>query len=244
MRPLSAPQLVEIWEQGSALPAVERALLLLEYACPEKTSEELAALNLGRRDTLLLALREQTFGPALDGYAECSACGAGLEFSLDTRTLGAPFKTSEANPVFQFSEGEIEIRFRLPNSLDLAVVANEPDVEQTSRALVSRCVLEATRGDAPIVASEHPEVRAALSAKIAECDPQAEIRARLECPACGAVSEQAFDIVSFFWSEISAHARRLLREVDILARAYGWREWEVLSLSPARRQFYLDLVGA
>ncbi|HEX2516118.1 MAG TPA: phage baseplate protein, partial [Chloroflexota bacterium] len=39
-------------------------------------------------------------------------------------------------------------------------------------------------------------------------------------------------------------ARRLLREVHTLARAYGWREAEILALPGRRRQTYLDLVGA
>jgi hypothetical protein len=51
-----------------------------------------------------------------------------------------------------------------------------------------------------------------------------------------------FDIVSFLWTEIAAEAKRLLREVHILASAYGWREADIFSLSPLRRQFYLEAV--
>ena len=51
-----------------------------------------------------------------------------------------------------------------------------------------------------------------------------------------------FDIVSFFWAEIDAWARRVLREVNVLARAYGWRESDILALSPVRRQIYLSMV--
>jgi hypothetical protein len=51
-----------------------------------------------------------------------------------------------------------------------------------------------------------------------------------------------FDIVSFFWTELSAQAKRLLREVHTLARGYGWREADILAMSARRRQLYLDLV--
>ncbi len=51
-----------------------------------------------------------------------------------------------------------------------------------------------------------------------------------------------FDVVSFFWSEICVQAKRLLREVHTLARAYGWREADILNMSTARRQFYLEMV--
>jgi hypothetical protein len=36
----------------------------------------------------------------------------------------------------------------------------------------------------------------------------------------------------------------LLREIEALARAYGWSEREILDLSPQRRHTYLELVSA
>jgi hypothetical protein len=53
-----------------------------------------------------------------------------------------------------------------------------------------------------------------------------------------------FDIGEFFWTEIAVQAQRLLREIDALARAYGWTEREILSLPGQRRQAYLELVAA
>jgi hypothetical protein len=51
------------------------------------------------------------------------------------------------------------------------------------------------------------------------------------------------DPAEFLWAAAEAQARRLLLEVDALARAYGWREPDVLALPPARRRAYLELVG-
>jgi hypothetical protein len=45
------------------------------------------------------------------------------------------------------------------------------------------------------------------------------------------------------WTELRAHARRLLREVDVLARAYGWTEPDVLALDERRRAAYLELAA-
>jgi hypothetical protein len=33
-----------------------------------------------------------------------------------------------------------------------------------------------------------------------------------------------------------------MREVHRLARVYGWREADILSMSASRRQFYLEMV--
>ena len=63
----------------------------------------------------------------------------------------------------------------------------------------------------------------------------------LYCPECGHRWHATFDIVSFFWSEIDAWAYRTLHQVHRLASAYGWREADILAMSPWRRQFYLSL---
>ena len=43
---------------------------------------------------------------------------------------------------------------------------------------------------------------------------------------------------------MDARAQRLLMEVHLLARAYGWREADILGMSPARRNAYLQRVAA
>ena len=75
------------------------------------------------------------------------------------------------------------------------------------------------------------------------CDPLAAIDIPLDCLNCGHQWQPLFDIVSFFWTEIAAQARRLLREVHTLARYYGWREADILAMSAIRRQFYLEMGG-
>ena len=78
---------------------------------------------------------------------------------------------------------------------------------------------------------------------MADADPQADVRLALDCPACGHKFLAAFDVVAYFWSEINAWAYRLLGEVHTLASAYGWREDDILALSPWRRHVYLEMVG-
>jgi hypothetical protein len=70
-----------------------------------------------------------------------------------------------------------------------------------------------------------------------------DVQLSLACPACKRQWETAFDIASFLWGEIHAWAQRVLREVATLARVYGWREADILSMSAGRRQAYLELIG-
>jgi hypothetical protein len=61
------------------------------------------------------------------------------------------------------------------------------------------------------------------------------------CPVCGHAGQTLFDIAGYLWEEIRTQAQRLLHEVHALARAYGWREGDILALSAARRRAYLEM---
>jgi len=71
----------------------------------------------------------------------------------------------------------------------------------------------------------------------------ADIALDLRCVACPHAWQLTLDIVRFLWAEVNALAKGYLNEVHMLAWAYGWREADILAMSSARRQFYLERVG-
>jgi hypothetical protein len=243
MRNLAARDLLQVWEWGQGQHPVDRALTLLAVACPEMTPDELAALSIGQRDSLLLALRELVFGPRLNGYVECPRCSERLEFSLlveDLRTADAA-ETKEAE--LTFTKDEFQVRYRLPDSLDLAAIVSYDDVAEARNLLIRRCISEAHRGETRIDMEALPDtVITALGTHLAQQDALAEVQLDLHCPACGHGWPMMLDILSFLWTEISALTKRLLREVHTLALAYGWPEADILSMSARRRQLYLEMV--
>jgi hypothetical protein len=252
MHALSAAQLLGVWEGAGARPHAERALSLLAPACPELSPEELARLSVGRRDSLLLTLREWTFGPRLSCRARCERCGEPLELAFEVSDIRAVQDSAEVADALTLSVDDYEVTFRLPDSLDLSAVAAEveegggADFADARQSLLARCVLRVSEGGeersgGPVVLPER--VREAVAARMAEADPQSDIRLALSCPACEHRWSVAFDIVSYFWSEITAWAGRTLREVHTLASAYGWREEDILAMSPRRRHAYLEMVG-
>ena len=242
MRTLSAYDLLRVWEVGEDQHPLEKALTLLAAACPELTWDDLAALSVGQRDARLLTLREQTSGPKLNGFAECTRCAQRLEFDVAVADLRVAPDPDAAEEVRELVAEGLALRFRLPNSRDLAAVLGCQDQAAARSLLVQRCVLEASRDGVPVAGGELPaEAITALAQRMAECDPQAEVLLDLRCPACEHGWQALFDIVAFFWAELAAQAKRLLREVHALARAYGWREVDILGMSARRRQFYLEM---
>jgi len=238
MRPLSAAELLDAWERGLSEPSLRRVFPVLAAAWPR---DELAALSIGERDRRLLTLRESTFGSRLASVANCLHCGEVLEWAFDTADLLIE-KTVESD--LSVDVENYHVSFRLPNTLDLASISNSEDASSARQRLLENCIsLAQHEGEEISPAALPASVTTAIAKRMAEADPQADLEVDLSCPACGEQWQARFDIESFFWSEISAWAQRILLEVHKLARAYGWSEPEILNLSPWRRQFYLGLAG-
>jgi hypothetical protein len=242
MQPFSAAQLLDVWERGRTAAPAERAMMLLTAADPDAADDAIARLPIGQRDDRLLTLREWTFGPGLTGLMACPQCGERVETSF--RTMDIRATPPEAHAAMTLTEAEHEVHFRLPDSFDLLAIPAGLDVDGARRVLLERCVVAAHCRGESVAASELPaSLAAAVAARLAESDPQADVQLELCCPACNCAWQASFDIVSFFWTEIDAWAQRTLNEVHALARAYGWREADILALSHQRRRIYLDMVS-
>jgi|SRR6185436_851990 len=243
MSPLTSHGLLDAWEWGQGRGPTARALAILAVASPESGWEELAALPLGERDRRLLALREELLGPRIDGLARCPACAEDLDVVFDARDLQAGAVAAPAES--RLSMEGLTLRFRPTGSHDLLAVQGCSGIEEARLRLAGRCLLEAWREDRALgVEDLADEELAVLADAMAEADPGAELLIELRCPACGHGWWELLDVASFVWAELEVQVRSLLRDVHVLARAYGWREADILSLSPRRRRIYLEMVEA
>ena len=248
MRAPSTEELLGVWEAGFAQPPLERALALLAVACPEASWDQLAKLSIGQRDVKLLKLRETLWGPQMTAVVACPKCQERMELSLDTREMSGGSQPSQPAEISLRVSG-FDMTFRLPTSLDLMAAEGKGTTEGAT-ALLHRCLLSVEQGAAEQRGARidfdklPPEAVEGLTKSMAEADPLADIQLSLSCPNCEQPWRGIFDIVSFLWTELEVWAWRILKDVHTLAQAYGWSEREILRLSPTRRQFYLDMVGA
>jgi len=246
MQPFSPEGLLAVCEAGWSQHPLDRALTMLVAVTPSGTRDALADLSIGERDARLLQLRTVLFGSRAEGFAECPECTERVEFPFDTANFAQP-----KAPTASVQEIEIHgmrLEFRLPTSRDLAEVVKAPDSATALRLLIERCICS----HRPLSGRENEhrdhklpdETVVAISRAVLDADPRAEIILELDCPFCAHRWKLLFDVGEFLWLEISAQAQRLLREIDALARAYGWTEREILSLPARRRQTYLELIPA
>ena len=249
MRALTAFEELRIWESGNRQTLATRSLMLLAAALPNSPPGDLARLPIGRRDALLLSLRELMFGSRIDGIAACPKCDERLDLMFDVAEIRAANDSgiSEAASQHVLKLNGFEVIFRPPDSTDLEAIAGCPDADSGRDKLLERCAIQVARedpgSDEPVSLGELPAtVVTALVEKMGDVDPQANVKLNLACPACQYTWEAVFDIASFFWGEITDWAKRMLRQVHILASSYGWSEKDILEMSAERRSHYVQMI--
>lgn len=228
---LTAGETLALWERVDGLRPVDRALTLAAYDGAD--AQELATLPIGHASARLLQLRRAAAGTTMAATAVCPACSERMEFSLDLEKLLT--LQSEAAAVDATLPAPV-LAWRPPTWTDLEELA---DADEPDRALLRRCVTVADAGDPTDLP---PETIEAIERAMMAADPLAEVLVALRCPECGLEFDTSVDLAEFVWIELDARAQRILHEVDVLARSYGWTEAEVLALSEPRRAAYLRLV--
>lgn len=244
MKPLTAQRIVEAWDRGKKAPAYQRPLALLSVALPDADPADLVDLSLGRRDAMLLDLRSKTFGAALTSYTSCAHCQATLHFELDASEILAEGAQTRGQLAGSVEQDGFEIRFRPPTTRDLAATAACGSIDEGRDVLLDRCVVEATKDGARLPPHELPaELVERVGALIEEMDPLIEVPVNLSCSGCDRETSVVLDIGAFFWEEVAAAAERLLYDVFLLARSYGWKERDILAMGAARREYYLEMAS-
>jgi hypothetical protein len=234
MHPLSPADLLDVWDDAVRERSIDRrAVALLSAACGQ-SPEAVAGLSIGSRDRMLLTLREWIFGTRLSFVSNCPSCGEAVEGKVSTTDLATSSQSSHERDL-TFQAGDVEVAFRLPTTEDLRAIEGARNVPEARDHLLQRCVPNYCELPAQLLES--------LISHMGEIDSQADIQLSLHCPVCFHDWTAPFDIAHFLWTEVQAWGQRLLREIHTLASRYGWSERDIVMLSPARRQSYLDLVA-
>ncbi|WP_247828963.1 hypothetical protein [Arthrobacter antioxidans] len=224
---------------------------------PDPPEHVIAALTLGDREALLLALRGLTYGTRIDALAHCPHCKGRLDLELTTEQLRLrPYAHPQLHHRVEL--GKYSVVFRLPTGADQLATAGLNDNEGEAE-LLRRCVVEVSRADNQSEASPggtEPEVDRAgsapatlppelahdVSAAMQRQDPQSELMLQLTCPDCARDFSTVLDTADYLLREIADRAGSLFAQVHTLALLYHWSEAEILNLPHVRRSRYLQLL--
>ena len=234
--------LLTLWEGALGQPAGARtdALLAASFENIEPVR------TLGERNARLMELHARLFGSEIELLSHCPACHTVAQFSGNCDALAAQIGPGPAGapPHRLQAQGHV-IEFRLPDSADIASASSVEGGEDFVKLLLDRCVLACTREGTDVPVRQLPEpVLDALSQQMEALDPGASVSFALDCPQCATHWQAPLDVGEMLWRKVRAAAERVLLDIDVLARSYGWTEREVLRLSPLRRAAYLQMVTA
>ena len=228
--------------QHAGMPSAHLATKLLS-ACFVRledvpvNSDIIDKLLVGDRDYLILQLRRLTLGDRFAAVFSCPACKRAMDVEFLAQDISIePRLQTVAAYTWASDDAQRVVCYRLPNGADQEAVADLP-AGAAVEALLARCVID--DGGTPLSNEERVAVIAEMDAHA----PQIDLGLELNCPECGHSFTTPFDCTSFFFSEIRAQSRHLLREVHYLALHYHWSEAEILNLQRDRRRRYLALLN-
>ena len=224
---------VRNWDCDDGVPAFHRLVALLAV-CNDR--DELAADTAGQRNRRYLALHRDLIGRNMEAQARCSRCETLCEFPLPRDAMLAS-PSADPKSTVSLSVGGKTYRFRVPNMTDIAALPKNLMPSEIGSALAQACLVEAG-GTLP------DTVVRSLSAALDEADPLASPVFAVECEQCAESFSATVDLAGFVARELDLLLDRILRDVDRLARAYGWSELEILAIPSARRTRYLAMLGA
>jgi hypothetical protein len=186
-------------------------------------------------DAGLLELYRERYGPELRAVSACPECGALLELNFAVadllQALGEP-----ASEELSLTAGGYELELRLPTVADLAAAQRARERDRAAATIAAACVASCRRDGATISADSIPgAVLDEAERRLERFDLGGE-PLDLLCPDCATEWQATVDVPTLVLAELDAEGRRLLADVHVLARAYGWSEREIVALPAWRRR--------
>ena len=235
--------IVEIWGKSYNQHYLESALTILYSVFPQKSKKDFARMDIGIRNFFLYQIREKLFGKNINFLISCPNCGEKLESEFELQNEISFDKNSEAE-LFEFLSEGYNIKYRLPNSFDLASASICKDVNSAREKILNCCINESYQGNDQIPPSKLPEeIILELSEEMSDKNPYSETLLNLTCQACKHTWTTVLDIALFLFKEIDFYAQNILRDIHLLASAYHWSEEEIINMNVNRKNWYINLIG-
>ncbi len=203
---------------------VAAGIAVIEALAERADGEPLAAAELPLTDFefALAALRRRHLGDQVTSEPTCAACGERNEISFSLDELAASVAAALPANGEAIAAGQ---GFRLPTAGDVALIEGNGGAPRRLRA--------ACLGTEPPAGR-----RRGIERAIAGCAPLLSRMIEAPCAHCGAGLEAIFHLPAFIVAELARQATAVFDDVHVLARGYGWREAEILSLPRVRRHHY------
>jgi hypothetical protein len=220
-----AADLVDLWPMSRHLTTGERAVAFLLTVDGAATMQ----YTLGARNQRLIALHEALVHRPIEAHVVCPECGTDNEFPLPAQAI-AGLPSALPGAVARLVVDGASRTFRLP------VLADLNAAPAGLAHLAARTCLDPPAPDLTGVDLDR------LAQAWEALDPAGSLRVELSCAGCGRGIAADADPADFVARDLDLLVDQLMREVDLLARSYGWSEAAILEMPSARRRRYVEIV--
>lgn len=226
--------LFDHWSASAGAAAHDRLAALLRAS--GVAAETLDGETLGARNQRLIALHDEWIGGAIEAQVACSQCRLANSFLVPKAAMRA-LSPADPDALVRLSYQGGEIAYRVPRMADIMAVGAAADMRL---AMLDRC---AATGDQGPAAALDAAMLDAIEAGFDRADPLANIVVESLCSGCGAAIAASVNLAAFVVIDLDRLYATLLRDVDMLASAYGWGEAEILALPADRRARYVAMIA-
>jgi hypothetical protein len=181
-----------------------------------------------------LAIRQAWIGDQLSTDGACPGCAERVDVSFRIGDYIKHFQPSTPTGVATIGDGWYEvsgIRFRVPTVADLTGALGSDNGAAT---LAGSCVQPAD------LSEEQWQI---VDAALDQVAPSLDGMVGGICPECGSSMQLRLDPCSYVMAELRDLFAGIYYEVHLLARAYGWKEVDILSMGRSRRIKYAQLIS-
>ena len=223
------------------------ALQLLEHLLVDIPGylqrKDLVKLPACDRDRLLAAIYSRIYGGRVDSSTICAACHEAFDLNfkladlMDTLAASTDAEHIQAQPdgSYLLPGG---VCFRLPTAEDELAVASMSGKDAETR-LLERCL------PAPDVREGETDgedfltnIQSAMEALAPLADTELDAR----CPECSHLQQVHFDLQHYLLQALCNDRSQLMRDLHMLASAYGWGVNEILGLARSQRKLLVAMV--
>jgi hypothetical protein len=196
-----------------------------------------ALLPVSDRDRILTAVYMNTYGFKVDASISCPSCTKPFDISFSLHEWANEISNDKVKLLngkmsdFPFNT-QNGIRFRLPTGEDeMAIMGMEP--KNAEMELLKRCLpRDIKEFDANTIQQEMLEVA-----------PLADSELEAECPECAGKQLLHFNQQQYLLTSLIKEREKLVSEVHLLTKYYGWGLNEILELPRKIRRLYLTMMG-
>jgi hypothetical protein len=201
------------------------------------TPDLLRSLKSGSREWLLQQAATLVRPETIWFESCCTHCDEPYDVAVDLEAA-ARHEPAHDTPWVEVETSLGPRTFDVPTGCHEEALAMRSDVADTRRALVALCGRGDNAEQESSLFNEHDLNR--IDAAIETASPDVADESVTVCPACGAETRARIDPLTFAFPGDES----VLREVHLLATAYGWSQQTILEMPSSRRSRYAAMILA